>query len=182
MSNTSQLTSNRLNNGRGDPPSRPYKILLGIFVTIVIILAINHFYDRSPIIRMPLALASRSYLRSASFAAETQQTSYTNITPEEVKAKMEAGEEFTLLDVRGPAQYDAGHIIGAISIPLREGYRYSELNPNDEIIVYCQIGVSSVTAAQLLVRYGFSDLKNMVGGISNWEYGLVVDDSKQVVL
>jgi len=167
MSNTSQLTSTRLND-------MSLKILLGIFVAIVIILTINHFYDRSPILRMPLL---------ASFAAENQQTGYTNITPEEVKAKMDAGEEFTLLDVRGPARYNAGHIIGAISIPLRElEYRYNELNPQDEIIVYCQVGVTSVTAAQLLLRYGFSDVKNMVGGLSTWEYGLVVEDSKQLVL
>lgn len=167
MSSTSQLTSNR-------PDSVSLKVMLGILVTIVAILAISHFYDRSPTICMPL---------SASFVAENQLTGYMNITPEDVRAKIDAGEEFTLIDVRGPGQYNAGHIIGAISIPLRElGYRYNELNPLDEIIVYCQIGVSSVAAAQLLVRYGFEDVKNMVGGISEWEYGLVIGDSQQLVL
>ena len=167
MSSTSQLTSNRLD-------SMSLKAILGIFIIIVIILAINHFHDRSPIVRMPV---------SASFAAQDQQTGYVNITPEDVKAKIDAGEKFTLIDVRAPAQYDAGHITGAISIPLRElGYRYNELNPKDEIIVYCQIGVTSVTAAQMLVRSGFEDVKNMVGGISGWEYGLVIGDSEQVAL
>ena len=173
MSSTSQLTSNRL-DGMGRRPRARTKIILGVSVIIVVILAVNHFYDRSPIIRMPL---------SASFTAENQQTGYTNIAPEDVKAKIDAGEEFTLIDVRGPGQYNAGHIIGAISIPLRElGYRYNELNPQDEIIVYCQVGVISVAAAQLLVRSGFEDVKNMVGGISEWQYGLVVEDSRQLII
>ena len=167
MSSTSQLTSNRLD-------SMSLKAMLGIFIIIMIILAINHFHDRSPVVRMPV---------SASFAAQDQQTGYVNITPEDVKAKIDAGEEFTLIDVRGPGQYNAGHIIGAISIPLRElGYRYNELNPQDEIIVYCQVGVISVAAAQLLVRSGFEDVKNMVGGISEWQYGLVVEDSRQLII
>jgi rhodanese-related sulfurtransferase len=150
------------------------KIMLGILATIVVILAVSHFCDRSPTICMPL---------SASFVAENQPTGYMNITPEDVKTKIDAREEFTLIDVRGPGQYNAGHITGAISIPLRElEYRYNELNRLDEIIVYCQVGVSSITAAQLLVRYGFEDVKNMVGGISKWEYGLVVGDSEQLAL
>jgi rhodanese-related sulfurtransferase len=167
MSNTSQLTSNQHDD-------MILKIMLGILAAIMIVLVINHFRDRSPIRRMPF---------SAPYAVANWQSSYTNITPQEVKAKMDAGEEFTLVDIRGLAQYNAGHIAGAISIPLKElAYRYNELDPREEIIVYCQIGVTSVTAAQLLVRSGFPDVKNMVGGISEWQYGLVTQDSEQLVL
>ena len=167
MSNTSRLTSNQHDD-------MSLKILMGILVAIVIFLIFNHFRDQSPIRRMQVV---------TSYGVGNQQASYTNISPEDVKTKIDAGEDFTLIDVRGTAQYIAGHITGAISIPLRElAYRYNELDPRDEIIVYCQVGVTSVTAAQMLVRSGFPDVKNMVGGISAWQYGLVTEDSKQLVL
>ena len=168
MSSMSQSTSNQSN-------STTLKIMVGILIAVVAILVVSRLYgDRPHLMRMPL---------SASLIAEYQLVSYTNITPADVKAKMDAGEKFILVDVRSPAQYDAGHILGAISIPLPQlGYRYNELNPQDEIIVYCQLGVGSVTAAQMLVTYGFENVENMVGGLSKWEYGLVVEGSEQIVL
>lgn len=168
MSSMSQSTSNQSDG-------ITLKIIVGILIAIVAILVISRLYgDRPHIMRMPL---------SASLIAEYQLVSYTNITPADVKARMDAGEKFTLVDVRSSAQYYAGHIAGAVSIPLRElGYRYNELNPQDEIIVYCQIGVGSIAAAQLLVAYGFDNVKNMVGGISEWQYGLVVEGSELLVL
>ena len=167
MSSTSQLTSSQRNGV-------VLKIALAILAVIVAILVISRFYSRPQIIRMP---------GSASLVAEYQQASYADITPEDVKAKMDAGEKFTLVDVRPSVEYYAEHIAGAVSIPLRWlEYRYNELNPRDEIIVYCQIGIGSITAAQLLVVYGFDDVKNMVGGISEWEYGLVAEGSELLIL
>jgi len=96
-----------------------------------------------------------------------------NITPEELKVKIEIGETFILLDVRSESKYNAGHIPSAISMPFNEiPYRYIELSPKQEIIVYCQNSGLSQTAAEMLVKLGFTNVKNLTGGISDWEYGL----------
>jgi len=99
---------------------------------------------------------------------------WTNITAEELKAKIDRGESFILLDVRPEKKYDSGHIPGAISMPLDEiPNRYTELSPEQEIIVYCQVGKSSQDAADMLINLGFTNVKNLEGGISAWNYGVV---------
>jgi len=96
------------------------------------------------------------------------------ITPIELKAKIDSGGPFILLDVRSESMYNAGHISGAISMSIDEiPDRYVELSPNQEIIVYCQIGKTCQDAADMLVKLGFTNVKVLVGGISAWEYGVV---------
>lgn len=99
---------------------------------------------------------------------------YTDLSPEEVKAKTEAKEDFTLLDVREEEEFKAGHLPGAKLIPLGEiEKRYSELNPEKEIVVYCRSGRRSALASKKLVRLGFKKVKDMQGGINSWNYGLI---------
>ena len=110
------------------------------------------------------------------------QTGYENITSEELKAKLDKREVFILIDIRSSSLYDAGHIWGAVSIPLYElSTRLNGLERNKEIIVYCQIGVTSISACELLVSSGFSNVKNLFGGISEWKYGIVVRDSMIII-
>ena len=110
------------------------------------------------------------------------QTGYENITPEELKAKLDKSKIFVLIDIRSGSLYDAGHILGAVSIPLNElSTRLNELDRNKEIIVYCQIGVTSISACELLVSSGFSNVKNLAGGISEWKYGIVVRGSMIII-
>jgi rhodanese-related sulfurtransferase len=83
---------------------------------------------------------------------------------------MTQGEKLILLDVRTSEEYAAGHIPGAISLPLsriQSGDVDMGFSSDDEIIVYCQGGIRSRTAARMLRLMGFKNVKDM-GGILEW--------------
>jgi len=93
------------------------------------------------------------------------------LAPGEVKALLDKDEkgEFLLLDVRQPEEYEAGHIPGAIFIPLGElEARQEELERDKKIITYCRSGRRSMAAAIALCGLGFKDVHHLEGGILNW--------------
>src|SRR3990172_1807890 len=88
-----------------------------------------------------------------------------NVAATEVKQRLDRGDTITLLDVREQWEYDTARINGAKLIPMRElETRKTELNPNDEIVVYCHMGVRSLKAIHYLQQHGFTNLKNLSGG------------------
>ena len=90
------------------------------------------------------------------------------ITPEQLKERLDHGEKLFILDVRESAEYKIANI-GAKLIPLGEiPKRYAELNPNEEIIVHCHTGSRSQKAVEFLYEKGFKNVKNLVGGIEAW--------------
>jgi len=92
-----------------------------------------------------------------------------NVAGTEVKQRLDCGEKIMLLDVREQWEYDLARIEGAKLIPMQElETRKSELNPNDEIVVYCHMGVRSQKAIFYLQQHGFTKLKNLSGGIEAW--------------
>ncbi len=77
---------------------------------------------------------------------------------------------YTLLDVRQPKEYEAGHIPGARLIPLPElNDRFAEIDPEKPAIVYCAIGGRSRVAAQMLAGKNFSSVYNLSGGFKAWQ-------------
>ncbi|HCC54556.1 MAG TPA: sulfurtransferase [Desulfobulbaceae bacterium] len=95
-----------------------------------------------------------------------------NFTVAQAKEYMEArgAEAYQLLDVRQPKEYEAGHLAGAILIPLKElPGRLAELVKEEPVIVYCAVGGRSKAAAQLLAGNDFVSVYNMVGGIKAWQ-------------
>ncbi len=91
------------------------------------------------------------------------------IDPIEVKAKIDRGDRFTLIDVREPNEYQIGHIPYAKLIPLGDlPRRIQELDPDSEIVAHCKSGVRSAKAADFLRQAGFHNVKNMTGGILAW--------------
>ncbi len=73
-----------------------------------------------------------------------------------------------LLDVRTPREFERGHLPGAVNIPvdaLRD--RLQELDPNKEILEYCQVGVRGHTAQRILSQHGFK-VKNVTGGYKTY--------------
>ena len=91
------------------------------------------------------------------------------ITPLELKKRLENGEPVFVLDVRDPHEWDIAHLDGATLIPLGElPERLNELNTSDEIIVHCRSGVRSRKAINTLKQHGFRKLKNLSGGILRW--------------
>ncbi len=91
-----------------------------------------------------------------------------NIGSDELNRKMNAGEDFLLLDVRTPQENAAQAIEGSYLIPLQElGHRMDELPKKKEIVVYCRVGNRSTYACAHLARMGYN-VKNLEGGIMLW--------------
>jgi rhodanese-related sulfurtransferase len=75
-----------------------------------------------------------------------------------------------LLDVRTPEEYKAGHIAGAINIPVDElRCRLNELPKNKAIYIYCQIGLRGYLASRILLQSGFEKVVNLSGGYRLWD-------------
>lgn len=90
------------------------------------------------------------------------------ISPQDVRARLEAGETLTLVDVRQPWEYARYHIPGAVLLPtdlLAANYA-AMLNPDDEIICLCEHGVRSEAAARFLAAQGYAHAATMTGGMS----------------
>jgi adenylyltransferase/sulfurtransferase len=90
------------------------------------------------------------------------------ITPKQLKARLDRGEPLLVLDVREPQEYQINRIEGSTLIPLGElPQRYQELDPSMEIIAQCKMGGRSAKAAEFLRQKGFM-VKNLTGGILRW--------------
>lgn len=101
-----------------------------------------------------------------------QEAVYMNITAEEAKVIMDSQEGYIILDVRAQAEYDEGHIPGAIVIPHTEiEDRAEEALPDKGqlILVYCRSGRRSKIAAEALVELGYTNIREF-GGIFDWPY------------
>lgn len=94
------------------------------------------------------------------------------ITVEELKARMDAGEKLNLIDCREPNEY-AEFNIGATLIPLGkfQSFQIDELEDlkNEEVIIHCRSGNRSGQACMLLDTMGFTNTKNVVGGMLEWQ-------------
>ena len=96
----------------------------------------------------------------------------TNITPEQVKQRLDAGEKLNLLDVREPYE-NAEFNIGGILIPIGkiQSLQIEEIEDlkNEEVILYCRSGNRSGTGALVLDQLGFKNTKNLTGGMLAWQ-------------
>ena len=91
------------------------------------------------------------------------------ITVEEVKARLDAGDDLIILDVREPVEWQISLIDGALRIPQGEVPAHLDELPRDrDIVVYCKTGIRSANVIRLLQEEGFTRLYNMAGGINAW--------------
>ena len=87
----------------------------------------------------------------------------------EVKAMLDRGDDFVLIDVREPHEYQICNIPAAKLIPLGEvGKRLGELDPEADIVIHCKSGMRSARACGILKAAGFKQVRNMKGGILAW--------------
>jgi sulfur-carrier protein adenylyltransferase/sulfurtransferase len=90
------------------------------------------------------------------------------VSPEELKRELDAGEDVFILDVREPHEYEicnlGGHLIPLGDLPRRA----SELDSSREIVAHCHIGARSARAVAFLRRAGFRKVRNLAGGIRSW--------------
>jgi rhodanese-related sulfurtransferase len=111
----------------------------------------------------------KHYLRKSSNDESNEKNHPNVINNEELEKKIEANENIVVIDVREAAEYAFNHIPNAISIPLGElEDRLNELNKQDEIFVVCRTGNRSDLAAQKLTENGFTNVINVVPGMSEW--------------
>jgi len=95
-----------------------------------------------------------------------------SITVEDLKARMDAGENLHILDVREPAEYTEFNI-GAKLVPLGkiQAMQIDELEDwkDEEVIIHCRSGKRSAMACMFLETMGFSNTVNVEGGMLAWQ-------------
>jgi adenylyltransferase/sulfurtransferase len=91
------------------------------------------------------------------------------LTVEDLKRRIDRGEDLFILDVRNPEEFRIGRIPGSTLIPLPDlPQRFRELDAQREIVVHCKSGMRSAKAVQFLRGQGFTNLRNLTGGIQAW--------------
>jgi len=97
-------------------------------------------------------------------------------TLQEVKARLDKGDSFLLLDIREHDEVAMASIGGAVHIPMGDlGARLGELPKDKDIVVFCHHGNRSLMVGYQLKRRGFTRVFNMPGGIDQWS--LQIDNS-----
>ena len=95
-----------------------------------------------------------------------------NINAAEIKARMDAGEALHLVDVREPHEH-AEFNIGGTLLPLGKilAMQTDDIDDwkNAEVICYCRSGQRSMQASLMLETFGFTDVKNLTGGMVGWK-------------
>ncbi len=100
----------------------------------------------------------------------TTQQAVPEITPTELKQRLDSGEDIQIIDVREAHEVAVAKLPNAVHIPLGQVInRMSEIDPNRETVVHCKMGGRSAKAIEALKRSGFSgNLLNLKGGITAW--------------
>lgn len=101
--------------------------------------------------------------------AKPQATAQGDITPKQLKARIDAGENLFVLDVRNPNEFAICRIPGTTLVPLPElPSRLGEVPRDREVIVHCKSGMRSAKAIEFLKQQGYTKLVNLTGGILAW--------------
>jgi rhodanese-related sulfurtransferase len=94
-----------------------------------------------------------------------------DITVQELKHRLDSKEEFIFIDVREPHEYEEFNL-GARLIPLGTiGQHIDELSEHkdEEIVIHCRSGARSGQAQMLLQSMGFTNVRNVLGGVLDWK-------------
>lgn len=113
--------------------------------------------------------------RYAALGAEPIRT----IERDELKAKLDRGDDFTLIMALNRWAYDAKHIPGSLHFDTPADL-YATVRPEDEVVVYCSAVdcLSSVALYRDLVAHGYRNVRRYAGGLMDWEdAGLPLDGS-----
>jgi rhodanese-related sulfurtransferase len=92
-----------------------------------------------------------------------------DITPEDLKARLDARAPVVLLDVREDWEMKLCRLDNSTHIPIEEiELRVDELSREDDIVVYCHHGVRSAAVADYLRQLGYARAVNLAGGVDEW--------------
>ncbi len=109
------------------------------------------------------------YQQFCGIPAQEPKVTENEIEVTEVKQKLDRGDNFVLLDVREPHEYQIAKIPGSKLIPLGEVAKHlDEFDKNADIVIHCKMGGRSAKACTIFRNAGFQHVRNMVGGILAW--------------
>ena len=120
------------------------------------------------------------YENGKELAADTK-SHIQQITVDELNAKIENSEDFFLIDIRQPKEFEKGNIPYSTSIPrgllefkigdktFWEEEQWFVPEKDTEIIIYCKKGFRGIMATKTLMELGYTNVKNLKGGISAWD-------------
>ena len=119
----------------------------------------------------PYSPALDNIITAANVARNKLDGQVVGITPMEVKARLDAKEDFVLLDVRSPAEHQQEQLAGSTLIPLGAlRTRLNELPKDKEIVAFCKVSLRGYEAAKILQGAGFKRVRVMDGGMAVWPY------------
>lgn len=119
----------------------------------------------------PYSPALDNIITAANVARNKLDGQFVGITPMEVKARLDAKEDFVLLDVRSPAEHQQENLAGSNLIPLGAlRSRLGELPKEKEIVAFCKVSLRGYEAAKILQGAGFKRVRVMDGGMAVWPY------------
>jgi NADPH-dependent 2,4-dienoyl-CoA reductase/sulfur reductase-like enzyme/rhodanese-related sulfurtransferase len=122
----------------------------------------------------PYSPALDNIITAANVARNKLDGQVVGITPMEVKALLDAKEDFVLLDVRSPAEHQQENLGGSTLIPLGAlRARLGELPKEKEIVAFCKVSLRGYEAAKILQGAGFKRVRVMDGGMAVWPYDKV---------
>ncbi|HLH39415.1 MAG TPA: rhodanese-like domain-containing protein [Bryobacteraceae bacterium] len=98
------------------------------------------------------------------------------ITPGQVRQRIDAGEKIRLIDVREPREYEMAHIDGGELIPMRDIpaalVKLRAESMHATLVVYCHHGVRSLNVVHWLREQGVESCQSMSGGIEAWSLSI----------
>jgi molybdopterin/thiamine biosynthesis adenylyltransferase/rhodanese-related sulfurtransferase len=111
------------------------------------------------------------YAPAAAAKEDPMNDEVPEITPAELKERLDRGDKLTIIDVREPFEWEIGNLepYGARLIPLKQvPQRMGEIDPDEEIVLQCRSGARSAQALGYLRHHGYERLWNLQGGILAW--------------
>jgi rhodanese-related sulfurtransferase len=129
-------------------------------ILVVALLAMSH-----PIEAADLQTSIHAYLSNLPADFET-------VACKTLAVKQQAGENVFVLDVREPDEFKAGHIEGAVNVPIRTLAQSLDKLPGDKstpIAIVCKSGIRAAYATMTLKLLGYSNVKDVIGGMLAWE-------------
>ena len=120
-----------------------------------------------------LLIASIMVLTACQGTAQEEKSKESSaiLTVEDFENQLKTQEDFYLIDVRSPREFQAGAIEGAINYNISDGTlqnKLVELDQSKAVFVYCAVGGRSARAAKLLSQKGFKTVYDLKGGYNAW--------------
>lgn len=119
----------------------------------------------------PYASAMDNLITAANVARNKLDGLMTGVSAMEVQRMLQDGEDFVLLDVRSPAEYERVRLPNSTLIPLGKlRSRLAELPKDKPIVTFCQISLRGYEAALILKAAGFKNVRVLDGGLAMWPF------------